>query len=67
MKIAKKIPDSIPKFHGFVDLILIAIIRVSLNYRGVSLYFGCRREIFLTHQLYGRKGENTSQMAGEDG
>lgn len=67
MKIARKIPDPIPKFHGFVDLTLVAITRASLNYRGVSLYFGRRREIFLTHQLYRREGKNTSQMAREDG
>lgn len=66
VKIARKIPDPIPKFHGFVDLTLVAITHASLNYRGVSLYFGCQREIFLTHQLYGREGENTSQMARED-
>lgn len=67
VKIARKIPDPIPKFHGFVDLTPVGITRASLNYRGVSLYFGRRREIFLTHQLYGREGENTSQMAREDG
>lgn len=67
VKIARKILDPIPKFHGFVDLTLAAITCASLNYRGVSLYFGRRREIFLTHQLYRREGENTSQMAREDG
>lgn len=57
LKIARKIPDPVPKFHGFVDLTPVAITHASLNYRGVSLYFGCRREIFLTHTNYtGEKG-----------